>query len=313
MLLTVLTSRTQSMACEMPLIPITSRRHIQASEFIVLNTHNSPCLNVPLTPICRKAAAKIVLEDQEAGSRPPTQMATTVVTVNNLEKFMGEPVVASDRRYEWNTRIGVVNGLACTAEGGRLIIVESIAIPSPSSDPATTADDAGGANRAAGGVGRGKADLIVTGQLGPVMMESAQLAFSVAQNILPSLMSDRAEFFNQVKEVHIHVPEGETPKNGPSAGVTMVTSLLSLATNTPVRTDLAMTGELSLTGMVLPVGDIKEKIIAAKEWGKRCLVLPQENKEHFDKLPNDLKNGFEVHFASTYQDIYRVALDHHEE
>jgi len=114
--------------------------------------------------------------------------------------------------------------------------------------------------------------------------------------------------FLALEQLHLHVPEGATPKDGPSAGVTMTTALLSLAMDRPVRPDVAMTGEVSLTGKVLPVGGIKEKTIAARRAGITCLVLPAANKPDFEELPPYLKEGLEVHFAVTYDDVFSVAF-----
>ena len=107
---------------------------------------------------------------------------------------------------------------------------------------------------------------------------------------------------------HLHVPEGATPKDGPSAGVTIVTALLSLALNKPVKKDLAMTGELSLRGKVLPVGGIKEKVIAAKRAGVTTVILPAENRKDFDDLPDLIKNDVDVHFAENYDEVYKIAF-----
>merc|ERR1712125_270655 len=114
-------------------------------------------------------------------------------------------------------------------------------------------------------------------------------------------------FFDH-NDIHMHVPEGATPKDGPSAGITMVTSMLSLAVETPVRNDLAMTGEISLTGKVLPVGGIKEKIMAARRAGIKCVVLPAANQRDFDEMPDYLKEGLEVHYAEDYDTVYDVAF-----
>lgn len=108
--------------------------------------------------------------------------------------------------------------------------------------------------------------------------------------------------------IHLHVPEGATPKDGPSAGVTIVTALLSLALNKPIRQNVAMTGEISLIGKVLPVGGIKEKVIAAKRSGVNCIILPDENKKDFTELPKYISDGLEVHYVSNYSDVFKIAF-----
>merc|ERR1719359_1702885 len=139
------------------------------------------------------------------------------------------------------------------------------------------------------------------------MKESSQLALLVARRQAARHIPDAAAFF-ETHELHLHCPEGATPKDGPSAGVTMTTALLSLASGRPVRADLAMTGEVSLNGKVLPVGGIKEKTIAARRAGCTVLVFPQGNRRDFDELPEYLREGLEVHFASDYEDVFAVAF-----
>eukprot|EP00903_Cladosiphon_okamuranus_P015213 g14061.t1 len=231
-----------------------------------------------------------------------------LVTSENLDKYVGKPTFTSDRLYEGSSAPpGVVMGLAWTAMGGSSLYIEAVAIRPPTSKSSTSSD---GDRDDVDVVGSGSAGgrLRTTGQLGDVMNESAQIAYSVARECLGRLRPANALFFEKAAEVHMHVPEGATPKDGPSAGVTMVTALLSLATGTPVREDLAMTGELSLTGKVLPVGGIKEKTIAARRAGVQCLVFPQGNKRDFDELPDYLRDGLEVHFASEYGDVFEVAF-----
>lgn len=153
---------------------------------------------------------------------------------------------------------------------------------------------------------RGGGILKVTGQLGKVMEESTQIAYTVARAKLADVDS-ASSFFDDV-DIHMHVPEGATPKDGPSAGITMTTSMLSLALDKPIRNDLAMTGEISLTGKVLPVGGIKEKIMAARRAGIKCIVLPFGCKRDFEEMPEYLKEGLEVHFAEDYETVFEVAF-----
>lgn len=148
----------------------------------------------------------------------------------------------------------------------------------------------------------------VTGHLGDVMKESTRIAYTFAKTFLPAVIDPTNTFLSN-SHIHLHVPEGATPKDGPSAGVTIVTALLSISMNRPIRQNLAMTGEISLTGKVLPVGGIKEKIRAAKRVGVSCVILPAENKKDFDDLPGFIKEGLEVHFANHYRDVYEIAFN----
>lgn len=153
---------------------------------------------------------------------------------------------------------------------------------------------------------RGGGTMKVTGQLGDVMQESASIAYTVARARL-ALLDPNNNFFDE-NDIHLHVPEGATPKDGPSAGVTMVTSMLSLALDTPVRADVAMTGEISLTGKVLPVGGIMEKTMAARRAGITRLVLPAGNQRDWDEIAPYLKEGVDVQFADDYETVRNVAF-----
>jgi ATP-dependent Lon protease len=145
-----------------------------------------------------------------------------------------------------------------------------------------------------------------TGQLGAVMVESSEIAYSYVMAHLQHYGS-KPDFFDD-RFVHLHVPAGATPKDGPSAGVTMATALLSMILNKPVRKHLAMTGELTLTGQVLPIGGVKEKIIAARRVGCKLLIFPEANKKDFDELPDYLKKGLAVYFAGQYDEVFRHAF-----
>jgi len=153
---------------------------------------------------------------------------------------------------------------------------------------------------------RGGGMLKVTGQLGKVMEESTQIAYTVARTKLSSISTTNSYFDDM--DIHLHVPEGATPKDGPSAGVTIVTALLSLAMDTPVLNDLAMSGEISLTGKVLPVGGIREKTMAARRAGIKRIILPAANKRDFDEMPDYLKDGLELHFVEEYDEVFNVAF-----
>ncbi|KHJ93939.1 putative endopeptidase La, partial [Oesophagostomum dentatum] len=228
--------------------------------------------------IFRKAALQI--------ADHPADMTPTTITVNsdNLEKYVGRPKFTTDRMYE-TTPPGVIMGLAWTAMGGSALYIEAVL-----KKPVDYATDKDGS-------------LETTGNLGDVMKESVRAAFTVAKGILARDEPDN-RFFDKA-HIHIHVPEGATPKDGPSAGVTLVSALLSLALNKPVVQDMAMTGEISLTGKILPVGGIKEKVIAARRVGAKRVFLPAENRRDYDDLPEFMKGDLDVRFVSHYTELYQ--------
>ncbi|GAB4185773.1 MAG: endopeptidase La [Simkaniaceae bacterium] len=239
--------------------------------------------------ILRKVAVKIIKEGPPAKTdakrsktRKKEKLALPVrITQSNLEDYLGKPLFISDRIYPL-TPPGVCMGLAWTRLGGATLYVEAIK---------TQAE---------------KTSMKLTGQAGEVMKESSQIAWSYVSSISKKLTSGK-EFFPK-SEVHLHIPEGATPKDGPSAGVTMVTALVSLLLNEPVRKDLSMTGEITLTGKVLPVGGIKEKLIAARRSGVKIIIFPKENKRDYDELPEYLKKGLKVFFVENYRDVFEIAF-----
>ncbi|XP_002133754.3 lon protease homolog, mitochondrial-like isoform X1 [Drosophila pseudoobscura] len=210
------------------------------------------------------------------------------VDAENLTTFLGKQIFTSDRMYE-TTPPGVVIGLAWTAMGGSSLYIET----SPRS-------------KRNGRRVRGGGMLYITGSLGDVMKESAQIALTVARNFIGK--RDLNNQYLNSQNIHLHVPEGAVPKDGPSAGITILTALISLATNRSVRKDVAMTGEISLNGNVLPVGGIKEKAIAARRSGINCIILPADNQSDFAELPKFITEGLEVYFAATYEDVYNIAF-----
>jgi len=234
-------------------------------------------LQKQIEKIFRKAALRIVKEKVES----------LAVDTCNLQDFVGKPIFTQDRMYE-QTPPGVVTGLAWTAMGGSTLFIETAI--KKAFDPSNS--DAG--------------SLELTGNLGNVMKESAQLAYTFAKAFTAKKHPNNS--FMQKASLHLHVPEGATPKDGPSAGCTIVTALLSLMMDKPVKQNLAMTGEVSLTGKVLPVGGIKEKTIAAKRVGVSCIILPEQNKKDFSDLPDFITNGLEVHFVSTYDQVFELAF-----
>ncbi|KAI1301831.1 Lon protease -like protein, mitochondrial [Halotydeus destructor] len=232
--------------------------------------------------IMRKAAYKIVNKEAERVD----------VTTENLQDIVGKPLFTKDRMYE-TTPPGVVMGLAWTAYGGSTLFIET-SLVRPASAPKKEGDN------------EPDGSLKLTGQLGDVMKESAAISHSFAKSFLATI--DLSNNILHKGHIHLHIPEGATPKDGPSAGVTMVTALLSLALKKPIRQDVAMTGELSLTGKVLPVGGIKEKTISARRANVRCLVLPAENRKDFEDLADFIKEGLEVHFVETYSQVYDIVF-----
>ncbi|XP_049962381.1 lon protease homolog, mitochondrial-like [Schistocerca serialis cubense] len=225
--------------------------------------------------VLRKVAFKIVRKEAEKVN----------VTPENLAEFVGKPVFTHDRLYDV-TPPGVVMGLAWTAMGGSTLFIETMTRRPPDTD--------------------GEGSLELTGHLGDVMKESARIALTVARHFVAN--DEAAKKFLNSSHLHLHVPEGATPKDGPSAGCTIVTALISLAKNTPVRQDVAMTGEVSLTGKILPVGGIKEKTIAAKRAGVKCIILPDENKKDFNDLAKYITDGLEVHFVNHYRDVFPIVF-----
>lgn len=233
--------------------------------------------------LVRKVAFKLVKKECEKFD----------VTEENLQQLVGKPIFTHERMYDL-TPPGVVMGLAWTAMGGSTLYIETA--KRRLVEPSTKKDQA-----AADG------SLELTGHLGDVMKESARIALTVARNFIKEL--DIENNYLESSHMHLHVPEGATPKDGPSAGVTIVTALMSLALNKPVKMNVAMTGEVSLTGKVLPVGGIKEKTIAAKRSNVKIIILPEENKKDYDDLPKFITEGLEVHFVSKYSEVFALAFD----
>jgi len=202
------------------------------------------------------------------------------VTKTEIEKFLGKPVFTEEDLIK--NAPGVVTGLAWTRMGGATLQIEATTMKSKSKG------------------------FKQTGQLGKVMVESSEIAYSYVMGHLEDYKIPEDYFDNHF--VHLHVPAGATPKDGPSAGVTMTTALLSMIMKKSVRKKLGMTGELSLTGSVLPVGGIKEKTIAARRAGLTSLIFPAENRKDYNDLPDYLRAGLEVHFVKTFPEVFKLAL-----
>lgn len=221
--------------------------------------------------------------DKKEESEASKEVEKVLVDTANLSDFVGKPVFHAERIYEC-TPAGVVMGLAWTAMGGSTLYIETTLIEQA----------------------EGKGALQLTGQLGDVMKESAQIAHTVARAILLEKEPENTFFANS--KLHLHVPAGATPKDGPSAGCTMITSLLSFAMKKPVRKDLAMTGEVTLTGKILPIGGVKEKTIAARRNDVKTIIFPSANKRDFDELAPNVKEGLEVHFVDDFNQIFDLAF-----
>jgi ATP-dependent Lon protease len=228
--------------------------------------------------ILRKIAVKIVRNQEKA---KPEKFKKITISEGNLEEFLGKPIFTTDRFYE-RTPVGVCMGLAWTSLGGATLYVEATRVEAP------------------------KTEMKLTGQAGDVMKESAQIAWTYLQSSYHKY-APGIPFFKK-SQVHIHIPEGATPKDGPSAGVTMTTALISLLKGVPIREDLGMTGELTLTGKVLAIGGLKEKLIAARRSGVKVLIFPKDNERDYVELPSYVKKGIQVHFVGNYEEVYRVAF-----
>ena len=235
-----------------------------------------------LKKILRKIAVKVVKEQEKPGkNKNRLKNQSYKITEENLDKYLGKPIFTNDRFYP-RTPVGVCMGLAWTSLGGATLYVEAIRYPAE------------------------KTEMKLTGQAGDVMKESSQIAWSCLQNLYQKYTPGKPFFIKE--QIHLHIPEGATPKDGPSAGITMLTALLSLLKDEPVKQDLGMTGELTLTGKILPIGGVKEKVVAARLSGAKVLVFPRDNKRDFDELPNYIRKGIEVHFVDNYDEVYRVVF-----
>ncbi len=221
----------------------------------------------------KKILRKVTLKATEEEHKKIT------VTPKKIEKYLGKPIFSAEELYNKDVP-GVALGLAWTALGGATLYIE--------------------ANAVKGKTGGFKQ----TGQLGKVMQESSEIAYSYVRSLLTK---NNTNFFNE-NFIHLHVPAGATPKDGPSAGITMGLALYSLASNQPVRNDIAMTGELTLTGKVLPIGGVKEKTIAARRVGISELIFPKENKKDFDELPDYITNGIKANFVDYFDEVLSMAF-----
>jgi len=229
-----------------------------------------------ISKICRKVVKEIAL----AGPRKSGKARAVHVSPKNLDKYLGVQRYDFGRAEE-QSEVGLVTGLAWTEVGGDLLQIEATLIP-------------------------GKGQLILTGQLGDVMQESVKAAYSVVRSRTERLGLDSE--FHQKFDTHVHVPEGATPKDGPSAGIAMVTALVSVLSGVPVRADLAMTGEITLRGRVLPIGGLKEKLLAALRGGIRTVLIPEENRKDLADIPKNVTQGLEIIPVKWIDQVLDVAL-----
>ncbi|CAM4213379.1 MULTISPECIES: endopeptidase La [Pseudoalteromonas] len=226
-----------------------------------------------VSKLCRKAVKNILLDKN---------VKQVVINQENLEDFLG--VQRHDYgKAEDGDRVGQVTGLAWTEVGGDLLTIECAAVP-------------------------GKGKLAYTGSLGDVMQESIQAAMTVVRNRADKLRIN--DDFYEKRDIHVHVPEGATPKDGPSAGIAMVTGLVSSLTGNPVRADVAMTGEITLRGEVLPIGGLKEKLLAAHRGGIKRVLIPKKNERDLKEIPENVLEGLDIHAVSWIDEVLSLALAH---
>jgi ATP-dependent Lon protease len=222
--------------------------------------------------VCRKVARKVVKEGENY---------SVAITGENVNDFLGVIKYRDTLAHE-KSEVGLVTGLAWTEVGGSILSTE-----------ATVVD--------------GKGKLTLTGKLGDVMQESAQAAMSYVRSRAHRLGLTR-DFYRNL-DLHVHVPEGAIPKDGPSAGITIATAISSALSKIPVRRDLAMTGEITLRGKVLPIGGLKEKLLAAHRAGLFEVILPKDNEKDVAEVPENLRNAMKLHFVETMDQVLQIALE----
>ena len=222
--------------------------------------------------ICRKIAREVVEKDIKKFN----------LKASDLEKYLGKAKFRPEKSRKADGKVGVVNGLAWTAVGGVTLDVQGV-------------DTAG------------KGDVTLTGTLGNVMKESASVAMTYVKANLKKYPPKDKNFFKD-RAIHLHFPEGATPKDGPSAGITITTAIVSVLTNRKVRQDIAMTGEITITGDVLAIGGVREKVIGAHRAGIKEVILPEDNRVDTDEIPDELKSTMKIHFAKTYDDVSKLVF-----
>jgi ATP-dependent Lon protease len=224
-----------------------------------------------ISSVCRKVARKVVTEGKAFHEE---------ITAEKVTEYLGVPRFRPSMAEEQN-EVGVATGLAWTEVGGELLVTEATLMT-------------------------GKGKLTLTGKLGDVMQESAQAALSYVRSKAADL--NLPEDFHSKIDIHIHVPEGAIPKDGPSAGITMATTLTSSLAKIPVRRDVAMTGEITLRGKVLPIGGVKEKVLAAHRAGVTTIILPRDNEKDLADIPKNVLDALKLHLVSTMDEVLKIAL-----
>jgi ATP-dependent Lon protease len=224
-----------------------------------------------VSSVCRKVARKVVSEGSKFFEE---------ITPDKVTQYLGVPRFRNTMAEETN-EIGIATGLAWTEVGGEILVTEATLMP-------------------------GKGVLTLTGKLGDVMQESAQAAMSYVRTKAEEYGIPKE--FNRKTDVHIHVPEGAIPKDGPSAGITLATALVSALTRVPIRKDVAMTGEITLRGKVLPIGGVKEKVLAAHRAGIKNLILPKDNEKDLADIPKNVLDTLNVYMVQTVDEVLKIAL-----
>ena len=222
--------------------------------------------------ICRKLAREVVEKDIKKFN----------LKAADLEKYLGKAKFRPEKSRKAVGKVGVVNGLAWTAVGGVTLDVQGVDTP-------------------------GKGEVTLTGTLGNVMKESASVAMTYVKANLKKYPPKDKNFFKD-RTIHLHFPDGATPKDGPSAGITITTAIVSVLTNKKVRQDIAMTGEITITGDVLAIGGVREKVIGAHRAGIKEVILPEDNRVDTDEIPDELKSTMKIHFAKTYDDVSKLVF-----
>lgn len=225
-----------------------------------------------ISNLCRKLAREVVENNNKKFN----------IKLSDLEKYLGKAKFRPEKSRKSVGKVGVVNGLAWTAVGGVTLDVQGVAVA-------------------------GKGEVTLTGTLGNVMKESAQVALTYVKANLKKYTPKEKEFFKENK-IHLHFPEGATPKDGPSAGITISTAIISVLMNRKVRQDIAMTGEITITGEVLAIGGVREKVIGAHRAGIKEVILPEDNRVDIDEIPDELKSIMKIHFAKTYDDVNKLVF-----
>jgi ATP-dependent Lon protease len=228
-----------------------------------------------------KVARKVVKAQSLDQANAKKLFPKTTVDQMDLEKYSGVRKFSYGLAEE-ESQVGIVTGLAWTQVGGELLSIEAVSVP-------------------------GKGRQIKTGSLGDVMQESIQAALTVVRSRAQSL--GLADDFHEKSDIHIHVPEGATPKDGPSAGIGMCTAMISVLTGIPVKANVAMTGEITLRGQVLPIGGLKEKLLAAHRGGIKHVIIPHENEKDLIEIPDNVKSNLQIHAVKWIDEVLEIALE----